>query len=69
MIRLNDYFSDREQRKDTGHRISLCGKLEAMVGNYFLSGAGIPDNDIQVLYYDSNVGFYDAKKLSYILCH
>lgn len=60
MIRLNDYFFDREQRKDTEHRISLCGKLEAIIGNYFLSGAGIPDNDIQILYYDSTVGFYDA---------
>ncbi len=59
MRRLNDYFSGTRQRKEIKHRMSLCGKLEAMIGNYFLSGAGVPDNDIQVLYYDATVGFYD----------
>ncbi len=60
MERLNDYFIARKQKKDIKHQISLCGKLEAIIGNYFMSGAGIPDNDIQVLYYDSKVGFYDV---------
>lgn len=60
MKRLNDYFLSTSRRREIKHRISLCGKLEAMIGNYFLSGAGVPDYDIQVLYYDSTVGFYDA---------
>ncbi len=60
MKRLNDYFIIDKRKKDINHRMSLCGKLEAMIGNYFLSGAGNPYNDIQVLYYDSTVGFYDA---------
>lgn len=63
MKRLNDYLSVDRRKKDIKHRISLCGKLEAIIGNYFLSGAGIPDNDIQVLYYDSTVGFYDTVPL------
>lgn len=60
MIRLNDYFIENKQKKTTNQRMSLCGKLEAMIGNYFLSGAGVPDGEIRVLYYDSTVGFYDA---------
>lgn len=60
MKRLNDYFFSTSRRRENMHRISLCGKLEAIIGNYFLSGSGVPDNDIQVLYYDSTVGFYDA---------
>ena len=59
MKRLNDYFIEKEKNECPNHRMSLCGKLEAIIGNYFLSGAGIPDNDIQVLYYDSTVGLYD----------
>ena len=55
MKRLNDYFFSISQKKEIRHQMSLCGKLEAMIGNYFLSGVGIPDNDndIQILYYDS----------------
>lgn len=63
MKRLNDYLVHRNQQKEMKHWISLCGKLEAIIGNYFLSGAGIPDNNIQVLYYDSTVGFYDEISL------
>ena len=63
MKRINDYFSSTKKRKEVKQWISLCGKLEAMVGNYFLSGAGIPDNEIQILYYDSTVGFYDEIRL------
>ena len=43
---LNDYLSVNKQKKDINHRISLCGKLEAIIGNYFLLGAGNPDNEI-----------------------
>lgn len=60
MKRINDYFIIDKRKKDINHRMSLCGKLEAMIGNYFLSGAGNPDSEIRVLYYDSTVGFYDA---------
>ena len=59
MERLNDYLSVNKQKKNINHRISLCGKLEAIIGNYFLSGAGSPDNEIRVLYYDSPDFTYD----------
>ena len=59
MKRINDYFLSTKKRKEVKPWISLCGKLEAMVGNYFLSGAGVPDNEIQILYYDSTVGLDD----------
>lgn len=59
MKRINDYFLSIKKRKEAKQWISLCGKLEAMVGNYFLSGAGVPDNEIQTLYYDATVGFCD----------
>jgi len=62
MKRLNDYFIEK-QKKSINQQMSLCGKLEAIIGNYFLSGAGVPANDIQVLYYDATVGFYDAIRL------
>lgn len=49
MKRLDDYFFSTSQRKEIEYRMSLCGKLEAMLGNYYLYGAGIPNNNIQVL--------------------
>lgn len=60
MKRINDYFFSKKQKTVIAHKMSLCAKLEAMIGNYFLSGAGMPDNDIKVLYYDSTVGFDNA---------
>ena len=59
MKRINDYLLSKKQKKVLMHRTSLCGKLEAIIGNYFLYGAGIPDNDIEIVYYDSTVGLYD----------
>jgi len=59
MKRINDCFLSAKKREEVKQWISLCGKLEAVVGNYFLSGAGIPDNEIQILYYDSTVGLDD----------
>ena len=56
MKRLNDYFFSIGQKKDIKQKISMCGKLEAILGNYFLSGAGNPDSDTRILYYDSKVG-------------
>lgn len=49
MKRLNDYFLNVEQRKEKKQWISLCGKLEAIIGNYFLSGAGTPDEKMSPL--------------------
>ena len=63
MKRLNDYFLNIEQKKEKRQWISLCGKLEAIIGNYFLSGAGTPDEDVETLYYDSNVGEYEVVPL------
>lgn len=59
MKRLNDYFVNMKQRTNIPQQMSLCGKLEAIIGNYFLAGAGIPDASVEILYYDSKVGFYD----------
>lgn len=35
--------------------ISLCGHLEAIIGNYFLSQAGNPDAYWYAIYYDSSI--------------
>jgi len=59
MKRLNDYFVNIEQKKEKKQWISLCGKLEAIIGNYFMSGSGIPDEKVEILYYDSTVALYD----------
>ncbi len=63
MKRINDYFVKINQNRTTEKRISLCGKLEAIVGNYFLSGAGVPGECVETLYYDSTIGFYDRVPL------
>ncbi len=63
MKRINDYFLKINQNRTNEKRISLCGKLEAMVGNYFLSGAGVPGESVETLYYDSTIGFYDCVPL------
>lgn len=39
--------------------ISLCGKLEAYIGRYFLSNV-LPDSEVETLYYDATIaGIYD----------
>ena len=61
MKRINDYFFITNQKKNLQPEFSLCGKLEAIIGNYYLSGSSYPESDIQVLYYDSTVDwYYDA---------
>lgn len=40
-------------------RVSLCGKLEALVGGYYLAGSGNPDGKIETLYYDPSAGLYE----------
>lgn len=63
MKRLNDYLISTKQKIEIKNKMSLCGKLEAIIGNYFLSGAGIPDECVEILYYDATVGFYDMVSL------
>lgn len=63
MKRINDYFVQINQNKTTENRISLCGKLEGLVGNYFLSGAGVPGECVETVYYDSTIDFYDSVPL------
>lgn len=58
MVLLNDYFhSDIKANKGS---ISVTGKLEAYVGNYYVYGEGIPRETIFRIYYDPNVGLYDG---------
>ncbi len=63
MKRINDYLVKTNQKRTTEEKISLCGKLEVMVGNYFLSGAEVPGEGVETLYYDSTVRFYDCVPL------
>lgn len=64
MKKLNDYFpSARGNPPPASRQMSLSGKLEAIVGGYFLSGAGIPGKNVQTLYHDPTVDFYDAVSL------
>lgn len=63
MKSLNAYFTKTNQKTDMPNQISLCGKLEALVGNYFLAGAGIPENAVETLYYDPFLDFMDTVSL------
>ncbi len=47
-----------DRKEQQTRQISLCGKLEAIVGHYDLAGVGL--YDIETLYYDPNVGMYDV---------
>ncbi|SKA71067.1 hypothetical protein SAMN02745111_02152 [Eubacterium uniforme] len=51
-----------EKKDKSTKRVSLCYKLEAIIGNYHLAGAGL--DDIETLYYDSDMGIDDAISLS-----
>lgn len=57
-------ISNIEKRVDCRKQlnISLCGKLEAFVGNYFLSNV-FPESRVEILYYDATVGLYDAVEM------
>ena len=62
MIKLNDYF--HLDKRATKGSISLSGKLEAIVGNYFVSGEGNPDETIYTIYYDPTIdGYYECVEL------
>lgn len=42
---------------------SLCEELEAYIGNYFLSGASIPDNKIEYYIIDASIDKDDSVEL------
>ncbi len=48
-------LSNKQNKNQNTSWISLCGKLEAYIGNYFLAGASIHDNKIETLYYDASI--------------
>ena len=55
--------------------ISLCGHLEAVIGNYLLSQAGNPEAYWYAIYYDSSVDGYnecveitDKNLIGYVYC-
>lgn len=56
-------LSNKQNKNQNTSWISLCGKLEAYIGNYFLSGASIPDNKIETLYYDASIDKDDSVEL------
>ncbi len=59
MVLLNDYFH-AGSKADKGS-ISVSGKLEAFIGNYFVSGEGMPDTKILLIYYDPKIdSLYNA---------
>lgn len=60
MLELNEYINRSEKKKPNKSDISLSGKLEAFVGNYFVSGEGTCDKDFHWLtvYYDSSIDAY-----------
>lgn len=53
-----------EKRSSTNQAsISLCGKLEAFIGNYFLSNV-FPESEVETLYYDATIDdMYDTVDL------
>lgn len=61
MIDLSKIIINRNAREIVPW-ISLCGKL-AYIGNYFLSGVWVPENEIETLYYDSSIGRDDCVDL------
>lgn len=60
MIELNEYMIRSEKRKPGKAKISLSGKLEGIIGNYFVSGEGTCNKDLHWLtvYYDSSIDTY-----------
>ena len=56
-------LSNKQNKNQNTSWISLCGKLEAYIGNYFLSGASIPDIKIETLYYDASIDKDDSVEL------
>ena len=56
MVLLNNYFhNDKLANEGT---ISVSGKLEAFIGNYFVSGEGCPGETVLLIYYDPKIDSY-----------
>lgn len=53
MVLLNDYF--HQNKLENEGKKSVSGKLEAFVGNYFVSGEGCPGETILLIYYDPKI--------------
>ena len=70
MVLLNNYFHTNKQANKGS--ISVSGKLEAYIGNYYVSGEGIPGENILLIYCDPNVdslyGEVECKKENLIAC-
>lgn len=58
MIELTELNNKKYDRRKV--YISLCGKLEAIIGNYFLPGVG---QEIETLYYDVSIDIDDSVEL------
>lgn len=59
MMELSKFLTGVENTTIKEKRISLSGKLEAIIGNYFVSGEGIPDVwNLLTVYYDSEIDTY-----------
>lgn len=61
MIELTELNNKKFDRRKVP--ISLCGKLEAIIGNYFLSGVSVPGQEIETLYYDASIDIDDSVEL------
>ena len=59
MVLLNNYFHhDKLANEGT---ISVSGKLEAFIGNYFVSGEGCSGETVLLIYYDPEIdSYFDA---------
>ena len=57
MLDLNAYIRQTEERRPNRAVISLSGKLEALIGNYYVSGEGGGNRNFHwlVVYYDPDV--------------
>lgn len=54
MKNLSSFFNDNDKVPSKG-KISISGKLEAYVGNYYVCGEGRPGAEIYSIYYDESI--------------
>ena len=73
MTDISDIFSISSSTNP--QRISSCGHLEAIIGNYFLSQAGNPEAYWYAIYYDPTIDRYnecveitDKNLVGYVYC-
>ena len=60
MLEISKYFKQSAKKQLNRENISLSGKLEAIIGNYFVSGEGMGNKNFHWLtvYYDSDIDTY-----------